>query len=268
MKSGQAGISVGSAGPAVAKEQPLDRALAVLDAVTRAPRPVSMTDIASQCGLPVPTAHRLVAQLEERGLLKRALDSKKLVVGPGLVRLGTAALEAALRTDLPHQILVAFANDIGEHCQIGLRSEDAIVYVDTVQATRSQGLHFEPGRRSPLYCTSIGKLYLAEMTDPEFDRWLTHTPLKALTPRTIVSPAKLKALVKNVRRQGWAASNEEVAAGVVGCAVPIRTREGKLLAGLGISVPSARLAFDQLAEYRVAMESVAAQMAAALSAED
>jgi IclR family transcriptional regulator, acetate operon repressor len=254
--------------PAAPKEQPFDRALAVVDAVTRAARPVSVTDIASECGLPVPTVHRLVAQLEKRGLLKRVLGSKKLVVGFGLVRLGIAALEAALRTDRPHQILLAFANHIGEHCQIGLRSENAVLYIDTAQAVRSRGLHFEQGRRSPLHCTSIGKLYLAEMSDAEFDWWLSHAPLESLAPRTIVSPAVLRTVVRNVKKHGWAMSNQEIAAGVVGCAVPIRDFEGRLLAGLGLSVPSARVSFEELSQFRPAMASAAAEIAAAVSAEN
>jgi IclR family acetate operon transcriptional repressor len=252
----------------VAREQPFDRALAVLDVVTRAARPVSVTDIAGECGLPVPTVHRLVAQLEKRALLKRVLGSKKFVVGFGLVRLGVAAIEAALRTDRPHQILVAFANQIGEHCQVGLRSENSILYIDTAQALRSKGLHFEQGRRAPLHCTSIGKLFLAEMTDAEFGWWLSHAPLEAVAPRTLVSPVTLRSVVRKVKKEGWAMSNEEIAAGVVGCAVPIRDFDGRLVAGLGLSIPSARVAFDQLSQFRAAMQSAAAEIAAALAAEN
>ena len=266
MKRGQEEDSRRNPGAAATKEQPLDRALALMTALSRATRPLSLTEIATQCGLPVPTAHRLTAQLEERGLLKRGIASKKLVVGPAMVRLSIASLEAAFRSDIPHQILVEFANEIGEHCQVGLRSEDGIVYVDTAQATRSLALHFELGRRSPLHCSSIGKLYLAEMPLPDLDRWLANATLTSVTPHTIVSASKLKAVIKNVRKEGWAASNEEIAVGVAGCAVPIRDSEGRLVAGLGISVPSARVPFERLSEYRQGMESVAERIAAALTA--
>lgn len=252
----------------VTRDKPFDRLLTVLDAVARATRPISMTDVATECGLPVPTVHRLVAQLEARDLLKRVLGSKKLVVGFGLMRLGALALEAALRTDLPHQILVALASQIGEHCQIGQRSENSVIYIDTVEAKRSKGLHFEYGLHSPLYCTSIGKLFLAEMSDEQFDWWLSHTKLKSLAPNTITASAELRMVVKNVKRQRWATSNEEVAAGVVGCAVPIRDGEGRLLAGLGISVPSARVSFDQLPQFRAVMDSAASEIAMALAAEN
>jgi IclR family acetate operon transcriptional repressor len=250
----------------ISKDQPLDRALMVMDLVAKAASPVSTADISLECNLPIPTAHRLVAQLEERGLIKRALGSNKFVVGFRLVQLSASALEGALRTDVPHRILMALANEIGEHCQLGVRSDNDVLYVDTVQAKRSQGLHLEHGRHSPLYCTSIGKLYLAEMSDGDFDWWLSHTTLEQQAPRTIVSPSKLRTVVRNVRKTGMASSNEEIAPGVVGCAVPIRSPDGQLLAGLGISAPSARIAYEQLPTFRGVLDRAAIEIAHALSA--
>ena len=231
-----------------------------MEAVVAAARPVSMTEIAQVCGLPLPTVHRLVAQIEARGLIKRMLGSKKLGVGHRLLKLGFGAVEASLRADLPHQVLTALAERLGEHCQLGVRVDNSVVYVDTVKATSSQGLHFEQGRRSPLHCTSIGKLFLAEMPPGEFDWWLEHAELAVLRPNTITQPDQLKKAIKVVRKNGWATSNEEVAAGVVGCAVPVRDRAGKLVAGLGISVPNARVSHGQLAEFRPELEATAIEI--------
>jgi IclR family acetate operon transcriptional repressor len=249
------------------KEQPFDRTLAVLDAVTTTRGPVSVTEIASHCDLPVPTAHRLVAQLEKRGLLKRALGSKKYLVGPALIELGAAAIGSALRSDLPHRILAAFANQIGEHCQLAVRSENSLLYIDTVRALRSTGLHFEQGKHSPLHCTSIGKLFLSELDDAGLETWLAYAPLEQHAPGTIVRAAEFRAEIQTVRKAGWAMNNEELAAGVVGCAVPIRDFEGRLIAGLGISVPTARMNLDQLHQFRSAMESAAGAIGAAALAE-
>jgi len=248
-------------------EQPLDRALAVLSGVVAAARPLSVTEIATSCALPVPTAHRLVAHLERRGLLKRALGSKKVIVGEALLQLSLSALDAALRSDRPHQILLALSADLGEHTQVGIRSSNDVLYIDTASAPRSSGgLLFEQGRRAPLHCTSIGKIFLAELPEDEFAWWLSHTPLPAVTPRTITKTASLRGVVSKVRETGWAVSDDEFAAGVVGCAVPIRTAEGKLVAGLGISVPSARLPFEKLTRFRSKMEKAARAIAVALVA--
>jgi DNA-binding IclR family transcriptional regulator len=247
-------------------EQPLDRAFAVLGAVVASDRALSITEIAQQCCLPVPTVHRIVAQLEDRALLKRALASKKLLVGASLVRLGAAAVEASTRSDEVHRILEALANELGEHCQLGMRSGNEVVYSDTVRAARSTGLHFQQGNRAPLYCCSTGKLFLAEMQPEEFEGWLKSIPRKPLTRRTLVSERALRAAVNGAREKGWAASNEEMAAGVVGCAVPVRMSNGRLVAALGISVPNARMSFGELEEFRPSMQRTALAIAKAIEA--
>ena len=152
----------------------------------------------------MPTAHRLVAQLEKRGLLKRALGSKKVVIGEALVRLGVSAVEAALRGDRPHRILLALSASLGEHVQVGIRSDNDVLYVDTARVPLSgPGLMFEQGRRAPLYCTSIGKIFLAEMADEEFSQWLAQMPLPAVTPHTITKRPQLRAAAaRSGRRAG------------------------------------------------------------------
>ena len=224
----------------------MDRAFAILAALAGAARPTSITELAALCAVPVPTVHRLAGQLEARGLVKRAFGGKKLLVGPALVQLGIAATEAAIRTDHVHRILVALAAKLEEPCQIGVRAGNEIVYVDTVRAARSAGLHFEQGRHAPIHSSSIGKIFLAEMPDEQFEQWLQSADLRRLTPATIVSARKMRAVVRDVRRNGWAASKEEFAPGVVGCAVPIRLPNGSLIAGLGISVPSARASLEEV----------------------
>ena len=209
-------------------DQPLDRALAVLTALADAARPAS-----------------------------------KLIVGAALVQLGVAAAQAALRSDRVHQILVALATELGEPCQIGVRVENEVVYVDTARAARSAGLHFDQGRHAPLQCTSIGKLFLAEMPDADFEWWLGNVELVRFTPATIVSRAKLRSVVNEVRRSGWATSNEEFVPGVVGCAVPIRLAGSRLLAGLGLAVPSARTPFAKLKGFVPVLKAAAREIAAA-----
>jgi DNA-binding IclR family transcriptional regulator len=249
-----------------ARQRPLDRAFAVIAAVVASDRALSVTEIAQQCDLPVPTVHRIVAQLEQRALLKRALASKKLLVGASLVRLGAAAVEASTRSDEVHRILEALANELGEHCQLGMRSGNDVVYSDTVRAERSTGLHFQQGNRAPLYCCSTGKLFLAELPPKEFEAWLKTTLRRPLTRRTLVSERPLRAAVKEARERGWAASNEEMAAGVVGCAVPVRMSDGRLVAGLGISIPNARISFNELEAFRPSMQRAAMAIAKAIEA--
>lgn len=222
------------------RSQPLDRVFLVLEAVAASQRAVTITEIAKVVDLPPPTVHRLVNQLLERDILKRAIDSKKVLPGSRMVALGSAILAGAFLADRTHVILNDLAMRLKEHCQIGVPSRSEVLYVASARADRRVGLEFNPGLRAPLHCTSIGKLFLASLPPEGLDAWLETTPLPAMTANTIVSPQQLREEIARVRERGWASSNSEYVEGVVGCAVPIR-KCGRFVAGLGVSVPSARL---------------------------
>ena len=246
-----------------ARDQPLDRAFAILEAVVAARRPLSVTDIAMILDLPAPTVHRLVAQLLERDLLKRELDTKRVLAGPRLVEFGAGVLEGAVLADRPHTILLGLANRLGEHCQVGIVAEGQVLYVDTARADRIIGLQFEPGRRAPLHCTSIGKLYLASLPPAQFDAWLATAPLVATTGHTTTDAAVLAAEVSKVRARGWSESHQEYVEGVSGCAVPIR-RDGRFVAGLGIAGPAIRLDAERMKAILPRLNDAAQAIAAAM----
>ncbi|HVA37012.1 MAG TPA: IclR family transcriptional regulator [Candidatus Dormibacteraeota bacterium] len=245
---------------------PTARALAVLDYVAEQGAPASLADIAAALGMTPPTAHRIAVQLEERGYLQRALGSRRFVIGPQLARLGLNAVNALLRDAPRHAILQSLADEIGEHCELGIMAGNEIVYVDSIRTARPASLNFEPGKRSPLHCTSTGKLFLSHMP-PRLRGELVHAlALTAYTPNTITDPGQLLAELAVVRERGWATSNEEYVSGVVGCAVPVYGPRKRLMAGLAVSVPVARRPFAELNTLIPALQSASARLSTALSA--
>ena len=226
--------------------QPYDKVLAVLELVAGWASPMTISEISQQTGLTLPTVHRLVSQLESRGLLKKQIASKRYMVGQALIRISAKTMAAAFSADDIRSELTGLARKIGEHCHLGVNQIDEIIYVESARAELSSGLYFAQGRRSPLYCSSIGKLFLANLSEDEFENWLNRTPLIKITTHTISSAKVLKNEIKEIKARGWARSNEELVDGVVGCAVPVHDVSGRLLAGLGVSAPKARLSFEEL----------------------
>jgi IclR family transcriptional regulator, acetate operon repressor len=245
------------------REQPLDRIFLLMEAVARAGKPTTITEIAAQIGLPPPTVHRLVAQLVSRDLLKRALDSKRVLVGPRLVDFGARVLKGAMLADQSHLILSNLANELGEHCQVGIVAEGAVLYVDTARADRALGLQFQPGRRAPLHCTSMGKLFLASLPETSFEEWLSGSLLKSYTGNTITDRKLLRREIAAIRLRGWASNREEYVPGVSGCAVPL-PGGGSFVAGLGTSAPSVRLDSAKMKELVPRLSSAAEAIAQAL----
>lgn len=253
-----------SAQPSAARDQPLDRALAVLERVLDAPGRFTAAALAMELGLPLPSTARLITQLESRALIRRLPGSRQLSPGTRLLGLGLGAARAAFTGDVPHQLLVRLATHLREHCQIGVISETEVVYLDSAQGARGASLQFEPGAHAPIHCTSTGKLFLAELDDTDLRRFVGRRPLPRYTPSTITDPVRLIAQVKVVRRRGWAATDGEYATGVVGCAVPIRGRANSMIASLAVAVPEARTTFGAVHRFVPALREAAKAIGAAL----
>src|ERR1700744_3749289 len=184
-------------------DQPLDRALAVLELVLAMPGRLSVATLAVEARLPMPTAARLVTHLEARRLIRRGLGTRHLSPGPRLIGLGLDAARAAVTGDAAHLLLAGLAARLGEHCQIGVVSETDVVYVDSVRGARAASLQFEPGERARIHCTSTGKLFLAEQDDAGLWGFLGNRPLLRHTATTVTDPAVLRDQVREARRRGW-----------------------------------------------------------------
>ncbi len=155
---------------------------------------------------------------------------------------------------------------MGEHCQIGVVSGTDVVYVDSVRGARGASLQFEPGERAPIHCTSTGKLFLAELDDASLSSFLGNRPLPRHTASTVTDPAALCDQVREVRRRGWASTDGEYVAGVVGCAVPIRDRKGAMLASMAVAIPEARTKCRALHRVVPALRDTAKAIGAAIEA--
>jgi DNA-binding IclR family transcriptional regulator len=243
------------------RETPFDKVLAVLEAASAARRPLTVTELSGTVRLPVPTVHRLVAQLVERGLLKRHLTSKKVMPGTRLMKLGVEAVQTSLYADKPHALLKSLVTRVGEFAQISMVVDGELICVDSASARRQSGLHLEQGNRAPLHCTSIGKLYLASMPDSELRAWLRSTRLQRMADNTITRSTELHHHCQAIRIQGWGSCNEELHPGVVGCGVRLPLRSSSGFIGLCISAPKARVNYNAIVEYVPTLRRVAQEIA-------
>src|SRR5258708_5024776 len=125
-------------------DAPMERAFAILNYVIENGKPVAIADAAVALGLAVPTAHRLAVQLEERGYLRRAIGSKRFVMGPRLRELGFKVVEASFQEAPRHAILQSLADEIGEQCELGILSGKEVIYIDGARTAQPVSLLFEP----------------------------------------------------------------------------------------------------------------------------
>lgn len=250
--------------PDLSSDGPLSRALAIVEYVATQKKPVTIAEITGALGLPAPTTHRLVSNLEDRGLLQRSLGSKRLVLGNKMMLLGAKVIGAGFRTARRHAVLQEVARQIGEQCEIGVVRDNVVTYVDSVRTVPSAGLQFDPGVSAPIHCTSTGKIYMSRLPPRAREKLVRSLDLLRYTDATIADPDRLLAEVEITRKRGWAKSNEEFVKGVVGCAVPIFGPGGVLIACLGVSVPAPRVSFEELDAIIPPLQAAAARLSRAI----
>jgi len=111
----------------------------------------------------------------------------------------------------------------------------AVVYVSRVQTHRIASLTLAAGTRLPAYATAMGRVLLADLTAPELDRYLAKAELQPLTARTIRTAEQLRDRLDDVRRQGWAAVDQELEEGLRSFSAPVRGANGQVIAALSMS---------------------------------
>ncbi|HMA11094.1 MAG TPA: IclR family transcriptional regulator, partial [Steroidobacteraceae bacterium] len=240
--------------------QVLDRAMALVGVLSRAPGPMSLTRIADEAGLHTASAHRILGALMAHGLVEKT--------GAGEYDLGVRWLEVGnrLRSRLNiRQVALPtmqrLAELTGETVNLIVRRGDEAVYVERVSGgqTLIQVVQVV-GAHAPLHVTAVGKIFLAEDSASGVMGYAERTGLQAFTPNTLTTLERLVAELGTIRREQLAYDREEAEVGVACIGAPIRDAEGKLVAGMSISAPADR----HKPGWAAALKQAAAQTGAAL----
>lgn len=244
---------------AVAGTSVTSRALALLGAFDGDHRTLTLSELARRADVPLPTAHRLVGELAAWGALSRTPQGS-WVVGR---RLWDVGLLAPVQTGL-REIASPFLGDVHAATRatvhLAVRDGRRALYLERLAGHDSVPVVSTVGSRLPLHCTGVGKVLLAH-APPEVQEGALRRPTRH-TAYTVVSPGLLREQLAHVRRDGYAATAQEMTLGACSLAVPVLD-DGRCVAAIGVVVPSLRRDRTRLA---AALQVASAGITRALAA--
>jgi IclR family pca regulon transcriptional regulator len=245
----------------------LGRGLGVLEAFSRESPSLSLTEIAEATGLSKSTAFRFTYTLEDLGFLVRDPETKQYRPGLKVLRLGFTALNSLEMGQLAQPYLKALSATCGWTSNMTVRDEAEIVYVARNKTQQIVSVDLHLGSRLPVYCTSMGKAQLIDLSGQELLELLGEGPYERRGPNTITTLDALVAQLVQVRRRGYAVADEELAPGLRAVAAPVRGHTEQLVAAVNVSVPGGRASREELEE-RLAplVVATAREISAALGA--
>ena len=220
---------------------------------------IRLTDVSVHLGVASSTAHRLLAMLQYRGLIRQDPRTKAYQAGPSLDLLAFTVLKQLDIRDRARPVLEKLNADLQETVHLGRLEGVEVDFVTSIESPQALRVSNRLGVAMPAHCTSTGKVLLAALSPDELNRLYPGPDLVQMTRHSIATTAALRTELDAVRRRGHAMSNEEGEEGVVSIAVPVRNGALALNASMPVSRMTKELrrtALSQLSDAAAEIEAL------------
>ena len=238
--------------------QAVDRAAQLLREVVHGPDAVTFTELTAATGLAKSTTSRLLMALERGGLVRRD--------GHGGFRPGEMFVRYAWRggaeaglVAVARPFLDRLGDVTGETVNLGVASDGMVEQIAQVDSRYLIGGTNWVGLSVPLHCAALGKVLLAFGAAQ-----LPPGRLEHRTARTITSRAAVAADLAEVRRRGYAVTDEELEPGLIAVAAPVYSAGAAVVAAMSVSGPASRLTRARIQDVAASCIAQADALSAAL----
>ncbi len=219
--------------------QTLARGLKILDLLASADDGLASGELAEQMGMDKGAMSRLMKTLVSYGYAERDAGSRRYFLGHHLIEISRNAGQHGSLRELATPLLELLNQQTTENAHLAIMQGDHAVTIADVASQQTLRVVSEVGRRLPMHASAVGKCLLA------FNELAVPDTLRRYTEQTVCDTTKLMKELESIRLSGQALDNEELTTGVRGFAVPVRNREGRVIASLGISGPTVRLPLSE-----------------------
>lgn len=213
----------------------LRRAVAILDYLSETSAEVTAADLAREIGIPKSTAHGLLQAMEELRLVNRD-PLGRFGVGPRPLRWSNGFLA---RADLVQAFRQHFAGETGlagYTITMTLLDGQDVVYLACAQGNQPLGVTFRIGLRLPAPFTATGKALLAALPPEALAARFEGGFPAPLTRNSLRNLAALEQDLAQVRARGYSVDDGEIREGMLCIGAGIRDHEGRVVAGLALSL--------------------------------
>lgn len=199
----------------------------------------TLTALATQLGLPVPTVFRLLKTLERHRLVQKDESRKTYRLGSHLLTLG---LQVSAAADLRREavpIMSRLVEQTTEDCYLTVPDGYDGVFLEIVGGSQHLRIVERLGARVPLHCGATRKAILAFMPRAFIEEYVRR-PLKRFTEHTTTDPQALLQQLRNISEQGYAVTYGEYIAESRGISAPVFRAGGQVVASIGVIFPALR----------------------------
>jgi len=202
------------------------RAIAVFRVFAEARKPLRLSDLAIQLGIPISSCFAIVRGLLEDGYLYE-LSPRGGYYPTGRMQEHVAAIGAHDPIlERIGAVLYRLRDETVETVTLGKRVGSQFIYVTGLESPSTVRLTVLAGSVRPLHANAMGKALLGSLSAEARHALLAKARLDRLTPQTIVSAAKLEKEIEKMARRDWYSSVSESTEGGAAVAMPLSLAQG------------------------------------------
>lgn len=223
----------------------LERMINILDLFDGSRMEWAIEDLHARLGLTRSTLYRYLKVLTDAGLLT-SLPDIGYTLGPRIAELDYQMRQRDPMIVAARPVMAQLVETVPGIALLCRRYRDRVLCVHQEQNTQTFQSNYERGKSRPLLRGAASRIILANM------------PLAAIRKLHAAQAADFeaagygasldtaRAILRDIRQQGWDSTAADVTPGVTGIAAPVFDRRGSVLGSLSITVGQAQLAQDRL----------------------
>ena len=218
----------------------LERGLLLLCEFTRSNRTLTAPELARRLALPRSTIFRLLTTLETMGFVTRSGNEYRL--GMSVLRLGFEYLASLELTELGQPLLARLCDRVNYPSNLVVRDGRSIVYVAKVSPPSVFSSAVNVGTRLPAHATVLGRILLEDLSLSELRELFPEDHLEQHSPCTPKNALELFDMVQADRQRGFVSGEGFFESSISTVAAPVRDESSRIVAALGVTIPTAQIA--------------------------
>lgn len=213
----------------------IEKAFKILEAFCQPNTEFGLTEIANTCMLSKTATNRFLYTLTKLGYLIRN-ENKRYLLSPKVMTLGYGYLNASSLRSVGKQFVDELSEEIDRTVNLGILYDINMVYLYRKEVMRYLKHELYDGSLLPAYCTSLGKILLAGLSDEELKERIGRMELKPITSNTITDKEQLYKDILDARQKGFCVSDRELSMDLFAVAVPVLNAKGCVVAGINVTM--------------------------------
>ncbi len=223
----------------------LARGLSVIKSFDKENLKMRLSEVAQKNNMSRASARRFLLTLQSLGYIIK--DGDQFCLSAKILELGHQYLSNLDFIEVILPLMREVSRELGKACSAAVLDGNDIVYIARIPSQHQiLTVNLNVGSRLPAYCTSMGRVLLAKLSDTELENFLKQSVLKAYTSKTITDPSQLIKAIRQAKTDTYSFVDQELEESLRSLSIPVHNRNGKVVCAINVGMPVGQVEVEQI----------------------